>query len=266
VSPVGLLAISAVRLLIISDYNTTTASAIASSDGYVDTVLGTVIPLIPIILPYIALILLLFGRAALGVTAAIAAVFVSPMAVSRGAAYRIVMRDWRLVLDGHPLIITCLTLIMAAVFLFLWCGAFVALGSSYFMRIAATAICVALFPVVQQIYPSPFDTKPYTQLIREPWLPTEVITFKSGQQVVGYTLSDTPGWLVVLKNDDRQVEFYPAADVTGRTICELEPSRGMPPLIGFNLSGASGSSGTPLCDSASWRRGPLPPGAPGFDQ
>jgi phosphoglycerol transferase MdoB-like AlkP superfamily enzyme len=57
-SPAGLLIIAAARLLIISDYNTATASAIVSSSGYVNTLLGTIIPLIPIIMPYLALIAL----------------------------------------------------------------------------------------------------------------------------------------------------------------------------------------------------------------
>ena len=44
VSPIGLLFVSAARLLIISDYNPATASAIVSSGGYVDALLGTVPP------------------------------------------------------------------------------------------------------------------------------------------------------------------------------------------------------------------------------
>ena len=46
-SPVGLLLISAGRLIIVSNFNTTTAVTIASSGGFVNTLLGTVIPLVP---------------------------------------------------------------------------------------------------------------------------------------------------------------------------------------------------------------------------
>jgi hypothetical protein len=77
-SPIGLLLISATRLLIISDYNTTTATTIAASGGYVDTVLGTVMPLVPIFLPYLALALLLFKRFILSALAFGAALLVSP--------------------------------------------------------------------------------------------------------------------------------------------------------------------------------------------
>src|SRR5260370_28045296 len=61
VSPVGLLLISVVRLLIVSDYNPVTASAIVSSGGFFDTLLGTIIPLVPIFIPYLALLLLFFN-------------------------------------------------------------------------------------------------------------------------------------------------------------------------------------------------------------
>jgi hypothetical protein len=78
VSPIGLLVISAMRLLVVSDYNTTTATAIASSGGYVNTLLGTVIPLVPIFLPYLALLLLLFRKFILSLLTFAAAALVSP--------------------------------------------------------------------------------------------------------------------------------------------------------------------------------------------
>jgi hypothetical protein len=77
-SPIGLLLISATRLLIISDYNTTTATTIASSGGFVNTLLGTIIPLVPTFIPYIALILLLYGRFILSIIAFLSAAFISP--------------------------------------------------------------------------------------------------------------------------------------------------------------------------------------------
>ena len=78
VSPIGLLVISATRLLVISNYSTTTAAAVASSGGYVNTILGTLIPLVPLFLPYLALLFLLFRKPALSLLTFIAAIFVSP--------------------------------------------------------------------------------------------------------------------------------------------------------------------------------------------
>ena len=77
-SPLGLILISAGRLLIIANYSTTTAIAIASSTGYVNTLLGSVIPLVPVFIPYIALILLLFRQFFLCIIAFTFTVFIAP--------------------------------------------------------------------------------------------------------------------------------------------------------------------------------------------
>jgi hypothetical protein len=77
-SPIIVLIATGVRLLVISDYNTTTASTIVAEKGAAGTLLGTVIPLIPTTLPFITLLLLAFRRW-LGFGLAIAATaFVSP--------------------------------------------------------------------------------------------------------------------------------------------------------------------------------------------
>jgi hypothetical protein len=91
-SPAGLLLISATRLLIISDYNPATASAIVSSSGYVNTLLGTIIPLVPIIMPYLALILLFFNRVIIGILALLATALISPTTQGH---FKIAERDRR---------------------------------------------------------------------------------------------------------------------------------------------------------------------------
>jgi hypothetical protein len=93
VSPIGLLVISAMRLLVVSDYNTTTATAIASSGGYVNTLLGTVIPLVPIFLPYLALLLLLFRKIILSLLTFGAAALVSPTRLAPAASLRALKDD-----------------------------------------------------------------------------------------------------------------------------------------------------------------------------
>ena len=77
-SPLGLILIGATRLFIISDYNTTTAITIASSGGYVNALLGSVIPLLPVFMPYVALILLLFRQFLLSIIAFVFALFITP--------------------------------------------------------------------------------------------------------------------------------------------------------------------------------------------
>jgi hypothetical protein len=93
-SPVGLLLISAGRLIIVSDYNTTTAVTIATSGGYVDTLLGSVIPLVAIFAPYMALILLLLKRFLLSIMLFVFAAFITPSPLSLGDAARIASLDW----------------------------------------------------------------------------------------------------------------------------------------------------------------------------
>jgi hypothetical protein len=77
-SPIGLLLISAARLLIISDYSTTTAVTIASSGGYVNTLLGSIVPLVPVFMPYIALGLLASKHFVLSMLALLFTAFMSP--------------------------------------------------------------------------------------------------------------------------------------------------------------------------------------------
>jgi hypothetical protein len=77
-SPSVLLFISAVRLLIIANYDPTTASAIASSTGVVGTLLGTLIPIVPALLPLLAMVMMIFRRPILLAFAVIGTVLVSP--------------------------------------------------------------------------------------------------------------------------------------------------------------------------------------------
>src|SRR5579864_5679680 len=92
-SPLGLILIGATRLFIISDYNTTTAVTIASSGGYFSTLLGSVIPLVPVFMPYMALILLLFRRFLLSIIAFAFAAFVTPTPLALPATLSIVRAD-----------------------------------------------------------------------------------------------------------------------------------------------------------------------------
>jgi hypothetical protein len=93
-SPFGLILLAAVRLIVVANYSTTTAVAIASSGGYVNAFLGSVIPLVPIFLPYLALILILAGRFLLGALSLVAAALITPAPISLPAALRLASTDW----------------------------------------------------------------------------------------------------------------------------------------------------------------------------
>ena len=77
-APIGVLVISAARLIIVANFNTTTAVTIASSGGFFNTLLGTVIPLVPVFMPYFALLLLLTRYFLLSILAFAFAAFITP--------------------------------------------------------------------------------------------------------------------------------------------------------------------------------------------
>lgn len=93
-SPVGLLIISAGRLIVVANFNTTTAVTIASSGGFVNTLLGSVIPMVPVFIPYLALILLLFRRFLLSIMAFVLTAFISPTSLTLTQGVTLAKSDW----------------------------------------------------------------------------------------------------------------------------------------------------------------------------
>jgi hypothetical protein len=246
-SPVGLLIISVTRLLIVSNYNPTTALAIASSGGYADTLLGTVIPLIPIVMPYLTLVFLFFNRVILAILAFAATVFVSPVAIGRPAVRDIVDRDWHFISHAPvPIVIVMIALALLVVLLLI--AQLLGLGFNIFMRTLASIACIALIPLASQLYSFSL-VQNYIEPIRQPWLPAETITLVSGQSFTGYVLSDDGDWLVALRNDNRAVYYYPGADVVKRQICQLNATRQKQPLVTFLPAQEKKPARTPLCGS-----------------
>lgn len=238
VSPVGVLFISVARLLIVSDYNPATASAIVSSGGYVDTLLGTVIPLIPLVVPYLALALLFFNRVIPGLLALLATALISPMTMSRTAAAQLTEKAWAPITNANVVTLAFLALAAFIVAIALPFTA-IAAGFGTTIRIVGVAVCVALIPTITLLYPLPVTDKFYTQLLRQPWLPAETITLSSGQRFVGYTLADNGTWIEILKDSNRTISYYPDTDITSRQICEISPTATMSPLITLSQAASS---------------------------
>ena len=121
-TPVGLIFIGAARLFIISDYNTTTAVTIASSGGYISTLLGSVIPLVPVFMPYAALLLLLFKKFLLSIIAFIFAVFITPTPLTLSATLPIMKTEQQRMLNGisdnpvGPAVIALVILVILAAY------------------------------------------------------------------------------------------------------------------------------------------------------
>lgn len=252
-SPVGLLLISVSRLLIISDYNPVTASAIASSGGYIDTVLGTIIPIVPILLPYLALLLLFFGRVILGTLTVLMVALVSPMTMSRPNALKLAKLDWRWVIHAHaPL--TVIMILLAVPFACLLFIELAGRGLGVFIKTAATIACIVLVPFVSQLYPLPLNNNFYTQLIRQPWLPAETITLSSGREFTGYILSDSGSWLIVLKNANRSIHYYRASYVVKRHVCRIGQASLRQPFIALASAKAHALSPARPCAASSASR------------
>jgi hypothetical protein len=242
-TPVGLLLIAVTRLLIVSDYNTTTATAIASSGGYVNTLLGTVIPLVPVVLPYLAIALLIFRRFLLSALAFGAALLISPTRLAPPTALSRAEVDWHrieILVRGHlilSVIILCLLLIIDL-------SAF----TRTFRRRSVVAVTLALLatayllPYVLYVYPFPQKHGYYEDFLRQPWLSAERITVKSGYSTVGYALTEDDHWMIILKATPRVIQYIPIEDVISRSVCDVNsqaaelPESPLVPLLNPRLA------------------------------
>ncbi len=220
-------------MLIISNYNVTTALAIASTGGYVNTLFGTVLPMVPVLLPYLALVLLLFNRLILGALAVVATVLISPVAVShssivayfRHAADEIASSGWAVAIA-----------VLAGLALLLMLSQLFSRGWTIFARSLGTIACILLVPVAFLLYPLPSSNSYYAHLVRQPWLPSETITLRSGATLTGYILSDDQDWTTVLNDSDRRIYYYRPEQMTGRQVCQPAGLSSKSPLVSLVTS------------------------------
>jgi hypothetical protein len=246
VSLIGLLLVAVIRLLIVADYNPATASAIASSGGYVDTLLGAIIPLVPLFAPYLALVLLFFNRVILAILTILATAFLTPVATTRAAALGVANDEWQS-LTHRSLLAIIVMAVLGLAFVFLLILVFLGPGFGTGVKTVATVACIALIPFVATIYPFPLTDQFYTGLLKQPWLPAQVITLVSGQKVTGYVLSDNGTWVVVLDDPTRTIHYYRSARVAARQICQIWPAPPRPPLIPLYPGHLTSPTSTPAC-------------------
>ena len=230
-SPVGLLLIAATRLLIVSNYNPATALAITSSQGYINTLLGTIIPIIPIYMPYLALLLLFSGRIIPSMLAFLATALISPISKSQSDTLNIVKKDWHLIFIGSGAGRYILLVFIAVLFACLLAAELAGFGFTVLIRTCGTVASLALLPLMVGLYPLPINNSVYTNLVKQPWLPAETITLTSRQDVIGYVLSSDGYWLEVLMADNRTIRYYRMSDITEREICQTNKGAPTRPLI-----------------------------------
>lgn len=255
-SPVGVLLLAATRLLIVSNYNLNTAQGILSSDGYVNTLLGTVIPLVPVIMPYLALLLLLLNRVIASLLAFLAAVLISPSAVSRSELLSIARHDWYVIMMSITGWRETVIILVAIISALLLAGELVGPNPQPAIRTVLAVAVIALLPLIVELYPVPGSSKFYesfyVKLISQPWLPAETITLTTHRMVVGYALGSDGVWLEVLQADNRTIIYYKTSQISDRFICQIGKIATARPLITL----ISAQAETPECGQST------PPTAP----
>jgi hypothetical protein len=149
--PIGVLLISAGRLIIVANFNTTTAVTIASSGGFVNTLLGTVIPLVPVFMPYFALLLLLTRHFLLSILAFAFAAFITPTSITLTEVLYLAQTDWyhlvNVFSDSRSGIIVIVLIILAV--LWVYNRSFLEALSA----VVALAIAVALLFALPNLLP-----------------------------------------------------------------------------------------------------------------
>jgi hypothetical protein len=257
-SPLGLVLMGAARLLIVSDDRPVTATAIASSGGYFNTLLGTLIPLIPIFLPYVALLFLLFRRFILCALSFIVVAFISP-AQERRLPASIALHGrrsgWREALDwidAGKWQAIMLGLIVVCIFIS-WISRD-RWGYQWFSFLWIIVAAFIFLPVIVPIYPIPRAVSFYVTTLRQPWLPEEKLTLISGKIDYGYVLAISNNWFVELTSGSRTIRYIPAGEVVSRDVCKQQ-EESFSPLIALPQVTRVDTPSCPRSD------GPLPPAA-----
>lgn len=217
-SPVGVILVAATRLMIVSDYNTNTALAILRSGGYVNTLLGSIIPLVPILMPWIALLLLYLNQMIASLLAFAAALLISPVPLTWKAFLSIAQHDVQAAHGGAWDVLSFFLAAAAAVLLLIELVGFGIRATARSVGLAAT---VAIVPIMFRLYPLPASDVFYTNLLTQPWLPAETITLTTHQSMTGYVLESDQDWVEVLLAEDRTVVQYHTSQVSSRAMCQI---------------------------------------------
>ena len=175
------------------------------------------------------------NRPVLAVLAFSAAVLTSPSALSKPHTLSIVAKNGQLLPEYQTISVLALVL-----FLLLFIE-IIALPIGEFVRTATTLIGLALVPVMLTFYPIPLHPGFYKQQLQQPWLPAEVISLDSHENIVGYVLSRDNGWVVVLIARNRTISYVQAGRVVSQQVCQME-STGTPLIPLFSVRAT-----TPTC-------------------
>jgi hypothetical protein len=234
-SPIGLLIVSAARLLIVANYNPSTALGVLSSQSYVNALLGTVVPLVPVFMPYVALLFLVANRFILGVMALLAAVLISPTPANWRGVANLLNAEWNTAVGGgfwrHALLIG-----LGLAFATFLGTELAGPGPASFARSVAVVASIPLLPLIVTLYQVPVANNAYVSLIKQPWMPAEAISESSHTEFTGYVLSSDGYWIEVLTAGDRTIKYYRVGDIRDRKICQLSQVPPARPLVTLNAT------------------------------
>ena len=265
-SPLILLIVSATRLLLIANYDTTSALSIAAAGGVVGTLLGSVLPLLPPYLPLVVLWALLWRRWGILVVTTVVTALISPayatFTSAATATYnyigtfvsQLIESRYASVWYQTPriLIVTVLGIVLAIMYavrantttpleaLLQFVGRLL-----YGLILAAAAVVLVTF--MQNAYKVPFDLDNLSQVLRQPWLPAEEITLADGSKRVAYAISPGDTWFTILEEDSRSIRYLRGSDVSTRRVCDVRPSQPSPPFL--QLRGSTVTT-APVCSGA----------------
>ena len=231
--------ISITRLLVVSNYQTPTAIALANSTGAVTTVTGTLVPLVPLFLPLATQLLAVCALVAIvssselrlslllaTVIAFIATILVTP---TKKSFYDISARSFEVIRAAGvwALIILFLISVLAIVIGLARIQA-VHLITRSTLFILLVAIIVAVPTFVTYSFPLPSEMKQIPDIIHRMWLPPERIGMSNGASNVGYVLNMDNNWSTILWDSDRSVAKIKTSNILSRTICRIGPPDGLP--------------------------------------
>jgi len=260
-SPIVVLFASAVRLLLISNYDTSTATLMASSGGIIGTLLGTVVPLLPAFLPALLVLVVIFRRWRLAILTGLAVALVSPAYEAPITIYRqarteflsvaqnINELDFLAVWEDNPWAIGC-ALAALLVMVFFDAPNWLDWGESGLIEcvliligrllfgLGPAVICGVCVLLVQIAYQVPFNTTLASDIVRRPWLPAEKVSVQSGETpIIAYTLSTADGWHVLLTERTRRIYFIKASDIIAREVCQVDTQQSDQPLPLIRFTG-----------------------------
>lgn len=246
-SAVLITVVTVARLLIVSNYQVPTASAVAQTLGPVPTLTGSILPIFGAVLPLCAMLLVALTAVApfllgLGSTArlmfaatltALATMTVTPTAVTMEEAIRNLQATGSVVLtvvswgDYLPV-----GLAAAVIFIVGLVRSETVAGFSFVRYLVLTVIgttVVSVFALVAyDAYPPAIRIGDIPQALGRMWLPAERIAVTNRQVRVGYVLSSTEVWTTVLWEDDRTIGLLPSDQVAARSVCRLGPVDELP--------------------------------------